>query len=291
MARKAVAIRVCDRCVRQVPATDSVEMCYEGTTYKLDLCEKHASMLENDLRGWLRLGRESESQHGPGKWVPGEFTGRKKKPAEKLHIPPARTVIDLDAGEAHVDGEVRHLDEETAAPTPVPGSDVDDVDDDITFAHSAREQMTQLELSPDQVRTAVRNAWAITPSQRENVSAYLTDDLSVLVADNGTVIGLARREKVDPLPHTSEPVKKQINRKGKRGGQGRLGPRTMDDIVAAVEATPGWRVDPHRRHLAVHGPEGQRLTLPKTNGDWRGPLNALSELRRAGLDLRTSNAS
>lgn len=279
MSKVRTTVRECDRCAKETPADDSIEICYEDVTYVLDLCERHSGMLEMDLRGWLRLGREADVQHGPKTWVPGSLSRPKERPAERLVIPPHRREIVLDEPKPEI-----------LAPTNVDVTSHPEVvaDHSPVRTHSAAEDMERLHVEWQEVVAAVKAPATVLPSkQRDDVNIHLTPDLSVLVTTNGgAVLGVARREHVEHLPHIPEPTRRRIERKGKRGGQGHVGPRTMDEVVAAVQATPGWSVEEGRRHYAVHGPNGERSTLPRSSSDWRGALNAVAELRSIGLDLR-----
>lgn len=273
MGTRSTTVSICDRCPRETPATDSVKICYEDTTYTLDLCTQHSTMMERDLLGWIRLGREAECQsHGNQTWVPGaRYTTRtNQKAIERLEqaTVPTAPVADIEPA---TDVEPR-FEEPVSALRPT---------------MTGNEAMAKHGVDWPTVVAAVENAGAVTPSKmRDDVHTYLSEDLSVLVAEDGSVIGLTRRDPGEPLPRTPDHLKRRIVRKGKRGGQGNIGPRSIEEILAAIEATPGWRVDNERRHYAVHGPNGERSTIPKTNSDWRGPMNVLSDLRKIGLDLR-----
>lgn len=283
MAKQRVRVRICDRCVRDTPAEDSTVICFENVTYQLDLCAKHATMMERDIMGWVRLGREAEIQHGPTKkWEPGEqFRSREKV----VPPPPPKIVIDLDAGTE------KPSTVETPVPKPAPPKSAlkHERESELRLTNTGRTQMMECGLTWPQVCEAIDKSWAITGTFRDDVSAYLSDHLSVLVADDGSVLGMATREPVE-VARTQQPTK-TITRKGKRGGQGHIGPRTMPEIVAAIRATPGWSIDDTRKHYAVHGPNGERVTMPRTTSDYRSALNMLQTLRSVGLDLRAAHAS
>jgi len=62
MARKRVAVKVCDRCPlnKQVKATRTETFSLGGMHWKIDLCEAHGEALERDLWAWGRLAEEVE---------------------------------------------------------------------------------------------------------------------------------------------------------------------------------------------------------------------------------------
>lgn len=289
MARREVMARVCDRCAKPTPAVSSAEVCFQRLSYKLDLCQKHTDMFDNEMYAWLRLGTEVESVHAARTWVPGAAFKEKKKPVVvddtgmyvngvrqsrklSLDLPPARgadVVVETDV-------------------EPFRGGPDEDLDDftgeDLKITQAVIDQMAALQLSWDTVTNAVEQAFAVTPSRRAGVSAYLTADLSVLVADDGAVLGVAKRDPAEPMPHTSQTHAKRFTRKGRRGGQGRVAMDT-EQIVDAINSEPGWWVDNTRPHYVAHGPDGQQYHFPKTTSDWRGPMKTLQGLRREGLDL------
>ncbi len=93
----------------------------------------------------------------------------------------------------------------------------------------------------------------------------------------------ARTGQTVPAPRSSRsatPARKDS------GPSGRASPRTIEEVLAAVDATPGWSRRLMRNgHWRVEGPAGQRATVSATPSDYRTPLNDWSRLRRLGLEV------
>lgn len=51
---------VCDRCLGEKRAENHERFTFMGTDYELDLCDKHADMLQRDMGAWTRVAREVE---------------------------------------------------------------------------------------------------------------------------------------------------------------------------------------------------------------------------------------
>jgi predicted RNA binding protein YcfA (HicA-like mRNA interferase family) len=48
----------------------------------------------------------------------------------------------------------------------------------------------------------------------------------------------------------------------------------------------GWTVTKtNKNHIRFRSPQGSCVFVPSTPSDWRGPLKARSDLRRAGLKI------
>ena len=74
--------------------------------------------------------------------------------------------------------------------------------------------------------------------------------------------------------------------KRKRGGAGTLLPTSFKEILQRIDEAEGWSYVMGGKHIAVHGPEGQRSTIPLSASDWRAMANNVSQLRKLGLDVR-----
>lgn len=60
MAQRAIKQKICDRCLKDTLATDTVRFSVGDTEYEIDVCEKHADMFQRDISGWTRVAREKE---------------------------------------------------------------------------------------------------------------------------------------------------------------------------------------------------------------------------------------
>lgn len=60
--RTTTKITTCDRCAfgGEQPATTERKFTLDGDPYRLDLCEKHATMFDRDIGPWVLLAREDE---------------------------------------------------------------------------------------------------------------------------------------------------------------------------------------------------------------------------------------
>lgn len=85
MARASVKIAGCDRCVTPTEATITEKVTWHGQVYEIDLCEKHAEMMQRDVWGWLRNAREVETSSVFEKtWSPFE-----RRSSARAFSPPA----------------------------------------------------------------------------------------------------------------------------------------------------------------------------------------------------------
>lgn len=283
MGRREIRIEVCDRCTKETPAVTKVIFSYEGHQYYLDLCEKHNHDYERDLLGWVRIASEVEEDEKARRHQPTPIPVRKQLeppaglyadtgepgPARIVPTPPKRQVIVLPE-----------------SPEVVP---YDHVDGELRPTRTALDAAAALGLTWAAVLEAVDMAGAVLPSmKREDIQIYLSGDLSILIADNGTIIGIAERDPRD-MPareqHAPTPAHK-IVRKGKRGGQGHLGPRSIKEVYKLLAKAPGWRLEHGGKHYKAYGPDGAQATIPITPSDYRTTLNVVSQLRHEGLDLR-----
>lgn len=57
--------------------------------------------------------------------------------------------------------------------------------------------------------------------------------------------------------------------------------RTLREVKQA-----GWAVTQRGKHLLIEGPDGQRVVCTTTYARGRAHANLVSQLKRAGLDLR-----
>lgn len=265
MSQKREIVRDCDRCIRSTRATDTVKFSYDGVDYEIDVCESHARMLDREMRSWTRLSREIEKPMSAFSLsdVEREFL---RRPSGQMPARPARQARVIDDG-----SELEPVNDLEIWPTP-----------------AAISVMQEIGVDWPKVVTAVRHNIAVVPSEQDNVRQFIARDLKVLVTDDNHVIGLAKRDPGEALPNVAQPSPaKKIERRGKRGGIGNIGPRTHEDLLEAIRKTPGWQVEKGGKHWKVLGPDGQVSTLPITASDWRGTMNAVSALRAIGLDLRT----
>ena len=60
--RRKVKVKVCDRCPigKELAATREMTFSLEGSTWKIELCEKHGNDLDRAIGGWGRLGEQVE---------------------------------------------------------------------------------------------------------------------------------------------------------------------------------------------------------------------------------------
>jgi hypothetical protein len=270
MSQKHEIVRDCDRCARRTKATDTVKFSYDGNDYEIDVCDSHAKMLDREMRAWTRLSREIEKPISAFSLSQGEreFLRRPSGQMPARPAPQPTRVID-------------------------DGSELEPVNDiEIWPTPAAITVMQEIGVEWPKVVTAVRHNIAVVPSDQDNVRQFIARDLKVLVTDDNHVIGLTKRDPGEALPNAVQPhPAKRIERKGKRGGIGNVGPRTHEDLLEAIRKTPGWRVEKGGKHWKILGPEGQVSTLPITPSDWRGTMNAISGLRAIGLDLRTPTST
>lgn len=252
---------------------------YEGHRYHLDLCEKHNRDYERDLLGWVRIATELEDEQQP-RHAPTPI------PVRKQLVPPSGLYADTGKpGPARI------------VPTPPPNRVIvlseqpdlpyDPFDGGLQPTRAAMEAAEKLGMTWPAIVEAVEMATVVLPStKREDVSVYLSGDLSILVADNDTVIGLHERDPRDMPAREQHLPAHRIVRRGKRGGQGHLGPRSIAEVHELLKHAPGWRLEHGGKHYKAYGPEGAQATIPITPSDWRTTLNVVAQLRHEGLDLR-----
>lgn len=60
MGQRAIKQKICDRCLKDTLASTTEKFSVGDLEYEIDLCEKHADMLQRDLAGWTRVAREKE---------------------------------------------------------------------------------------------------------------------------------------------------------------------------------------------------------------------------------------
>ncbi len=261
---------VCARCIEPKLSTHTHRLTLDEETYELHLCDTHDEKLERDLRGWLRMATFVE---------PPKVFKTALKP-----VTPPRGLYDETAAPPTRKDVIRSSEPLSREVTVFDGEDENTGLWPTTTAQAA---MRRLNLSWPQVCTAVEDAHAIIPAAGD-VVAYLTPSLSVLVSEDRHVLGVAERTPGEPMPATPPALRSKIVRKGKRGGAGRIGPQTFEDLVKAVRARDGWSIDRvNNGHYEVRGPQGQKAQVAATASDYRTIRNDISRLRRVtGLDLR-----
>lgn len=158
----------------------------------------------------------------------------------------------------------------------------------IDLTDAAAQQILDLDLTWDEISEQMLNgSRVVAPSKREDVRCVLLPDLSVLLSIEGTVLGVARREREEQQESRPQTVTAcRVQRRGKRGGVGRRVPTTYRDLEARLREL-GYDIVQGGSHRRVEHHGLLITTLPSTPSDTtRGLLNAISTLRRAGIDIR-----
>lgn len=112
------------------------------------------------------------------------------------------------------------------------------------------------------------------------------EPLSGVAGEAYVIVGVGQRER--PAPGLAEPVvgiESPSPRSSRRGGSGRRWPTTWGELSERLTAIEGVTIEDGSTHLIVKRDGNAIDTLPKTASEYRGLLNACTQLRRKGLDV------
>ena len=86
MARKIVVQVSCDRCGREIDSEDPIELSFDGTSYRTDLCEDHAAELAAALDPFLSSAERVEGRSRVARPADGRSTTRRPTRRDPMQV-------------------------------------------------------------------------------------------------------------------------------------------------------------------------------------------------------------